>query len=824
MEKKRKLAKLAHLLCNKMTRISLLIFIFFCGNCLQAQKQTGIDSLQNALKNYDAQRAALNKTQYDMADSNKVNILIGLGRLLYNTKKHDKAQQYAEEALRIAEKIGFEKGRGDAYSNMGNIYNFQGNYTEALKNYKASLLIREKIGDRKGVATLYHNMGIIYDYQSNYTEALKNYRAALSIREQMGDKRGIALSYNVMGVFYDNRGNYVEALKYYLAAVKISEEIDNKKGMAAAYSNVGNIYSSQGNYPEALKNYLIALKIREKIGDKQSLANSYDNIGDIYSTQGNYPEALKNHLAALKIYEEIGYKRGIAVSSYYIATIYLKQGNAQDALKMYGAILKIYEEMEDKQGIAANYSNMGDVYKFQGNSLEALKQYMAALKMQEEIGDKHGIITSYINLGELNTQLKNYTAAKRYLDDGLFMAKEMGWKEAIKDSYEVLTTLDSATETWREAYLHHQLYIIYRDSLLNEENTKKLTQTQMQYVFDKKQDSLTLENTKKELSLRKEMELKALKYEYEKKQAAAKTEKEKEELKFEQLLKAKEIENAYAQKIAKAEELQRQKDADRKQREAILRLNQEKKDALNKEEIKRQQNIRNFILLGLLGTLLFALVVFRQRNKVRKEKKRSDALLLNILPEEIATELKETGAIAAKQYNEVTVLFTDFVNFTGISEKLSPTELVAEIHKNFTAFDAIIEKHGLEKIKTIGDAYMAVCGLPQAHKDHAQRVVRASIEIRDFIAQSKGKFQIRIGINSGAVVAGIVGVKKYAYDIWGDTVNTASRIEANSEAGKINISGSTYEIVKEEFSCTYRGKIHAKGKGEVDMYFVEPKK
>lgn len=165
--------------------------------------------------------------------------------------------------------------------------------------------------------------------------------------------------------------------------------------------------------------------------------------------------------------------------------------------------------------------------------------------------------------------------------------------------------------------------------------------------------------------------------------------------------------------------------------------------------------------------------------------------------------------------------FTDFVNFTGISEQLSPTELVAEIHKNFTAFDRIIEKHGLEKIKTIGDAYLAVCGLPNETINHAEKVVSAALEICAFIQQSNSPFQVRIGINSGPVVAGIVGVKKYAYDIWGDTVNTAARMEQNSEAGKINISGATYQLVKNSFDCSHRGKIQAKNKGEIDMYFVE---
>jgi class 3 adenylate cyclase len=211
------------------------------------------------------------------------------------------------------------------------------------------------------------------------------------------------------------------------------------------------------------------------------------------------------------------------------------------------------------------------------------------------------------------------------------------------------------------------------------------------------------------------------------------------------------------------------------------------------------------------------------------EKKKSDDLLLNILPEEVAEELKEKGSAQAKQFDEVTVMFTDFKNFTQISERLSPTELVNEIDACFKSFDNIIGKYGIEKIKTIGDSYMCVGGLPVANTTHATDIVKAAFEIQQFMHErsqerknaNKEIFEIRIGIHTGPVVAGIVGVKKFAYDIWGDTVNLASRMEQNSEAGKVNISGSTYELVKDKFSCIHRGKISAKNKGEIDMYFVE---
>ncbi len=221
------------------------------------------------------------------------------------------------------------------------------------------------------------------------------------------------------------------------------------------------------------------------------------------------------------------------------------------------------------------------------------------------------------------------------------------------------------------------------------------------------------------------------------------------------------------------------------------------------------------------------LQVTERTQELQLEKKKSDDLLLNILPQEVAEELKEKGESKAQYYDEVSVLFTDFVNFTSISEKMGVEELLAELNANFTAFDQIMEKHGLEKIKTIGDAYLAVSGLPLKNEQHAQNAVAAALDIIAFVEERKKQVPnglgIRIGIHSGSLIAGIVGVKKFAYDIWGDTVNTAARMEQSSEPGKVNISNTTFDLVKTEFNCEHRGKLSVKGKGEMDMYFVNNK-
>ena len=223
--------------------------------------------------------------------------------------------------------------------------------------------------------------------------------------------------------------------------------------------------------------------------------------------------------------------------------------------------------------------------------------------------------------------------------------------------------------------------------------------------------------------------------------------------------------------------------------------------------------------------------VEQQKVELEKQKNLSDDLLLNILPYEVAEELKAKGSADVKLIDEVTVLFTDFIDFTILSEKFSPKDLVAEIHECFSAFDHIVQKHHVEKIKTIGDSYLAAGGLPQQSPFSAANTVRAGLEMMDFMTERKKEregsgllgFDMRIGIHTGSLVAGIVGVKKFQYDIWGDTVNTAHRMEIHGQAGEVNISKTTYDLIKDEreFRFINRGKIQAKNKGYLNMYFVE---
>ncbi|MEL7021536.1 MAG: adenylate/guanylate cyclase domain-containing protein, partial [Bacteroidota bacterium] len=262
-------------------------------------------------------------------------------------------------------------------------------------------------------------------------------------------------------------------------------------------------------------------------------------------------------------------------------------------------------------------------------------------------------------------------------------------------------------------------------------------------------------------------------------------------------------------------------------------------------ELKTEQgrNLRNLLVLISGFLILLAAVIYsrfrasrkarkqleKQSREIKEERERSEELLLNILPKPIAEQLKEKGKVPAERFDHVTVLFTDFKDFTKISEQLSPEQLVAEIDNCFKGFDFIISQYSsIEKIKTIGDAYMCVSGLTQ-RRSIPNEIIKAALEIQEFLKetaevkrqQGLPYFEARIGLHTGPVVAGVVGINKFAYDIWGDTVNIASRIESACEPGEVNISESTYNEIRYSFDCQYRGKVEAKSKGMIDMYYVK---
>ena len=358
--------------------------------------------------------------------------------------------------------------------------------------------------------TLLNNLSMLCWRDADYNRA-KNYaNQALVLASGPNQselaKRGRSNAFNNIGLCAMYLGNYSEALKDHFAALKIRQEIQYKRGIAGSYHNIGLVYYLQGNYPEALKYHFSSLKINEELGDKQGIADCYSNLGIIYDEQSNYQEALKNDLASLKLDEELGDKQGVAIAYNNIGNIYDSQGNYAEALKNYFASLKIKQELGDKRGTANSYNNIGNIYYSQANYPEALKYHNESLKIREAIRDKQGIATSYIWLGNIHIKLKKNSEAKKFLADALALSRETGSKESIKDSYSGLATLDSAEGKGTEAYEHYKLYVAYRDSIINEDNTEKTIRAQMTYDFDKKEAAAKAEQDQKDMLTAQEKE------------------------------------------------------------------------------------------------------------------------------------------------------------------------------------------------------------------------------------------------------------------------------------------------------------------------------
>jgi adenylate cyclase len=521
------------------------------------------------------------------------------------------------------------------------------------------------------------------------------------------------------------------------------------------------------------------LVLSEQAGYQKGIGKGYNAIAFAYYWKGNYPSALESHQKALKIFEEIGEKQGLGESYNGIASLYSDYGNYSEALKNYLVSLKIRQEIGDKKGMAGSYNNIGEIYRLQRNFPKALESYSAALKINEETGNTNWQAINYYNIGLIYEEQENYAEALKNYFTSL---KEMEDKDGIASINISIGNIYTKQKKFNEAALYldkgltianeiSSLYLM-RDvhsalAMLNSaQGNHKEAMINYKLFIDARDSMFSQENNKKLVQHQ-------MQYEFDKKET---------------LTKAK-----------------------------------------NEKELQKQTLLRNGFIGGTILFLLLAVAIFIGLQKTGKAKKKSEQLLLNILPAEVAEEIKTTGTAKAKAFTMVTVMFTDFKDFTTVSEKISAELLVDEIHTCFSAFDHILQKHKIEKIKTIGDAYLCASGLPVSNYTHAIDMLNASFEIRDYMKQRKGEkeakgeipFELRIGIHTGPVVAGIVGVKKYAYDIWGDTVNLAARMEQNSEAGKVNISGSTYELVKEKFTCEHRGKIQVKNKGEIDMYFVE---
>jgi adenylate cyclase len=597
---------------------------------------------------------------------------------------------------------------------------------------------------------------------------------------------------------YYEIGDTEKALLLFENNLLIYQKYDKQQKVGECYSYIAYIAYSKGNYSEALSFFKKVIVALTRAKDEKGIANALNNIGAVYYSLGNYPKALDFYKQAVVIQEKIGAEKGEAITTMNIGGIYSKMRDYDSAMNYYDKVSTIFRKLGDEVGIAKMLIEVGYISMMKNDYNKSLNEYRQALAISEKEKERNLEIEVLSNLGELFYKQSDFQKALYYFNRCLKYAEKISSLQ-----YKSRSRISTGN-------IYHQLG----------KNQKAIEKCKIGLILAEKLGAVSVEKDACECLYNSYKSLGnnqlALLY-YEKVNI------------FEDSLHSEETANKMMNM-----EFQKQQLVDSiayVKKQSII-------EQKHKEEVQRKEKQRNIIIATLCIMLVVAGGLWSSLNFVRKsrealriEKDRSEKLLLNILPEEIAEELKQKGSVNARDFSLVSILFTDFKSFTQTAEKMTPQSLVGEINVCFKAFDLISEKYQIEKIKTIGDAYMAAGGIPHPDENSLKNIVLAGLEMQAFVTQrgienaliQKPSFEMRLGIHAGPIVAGIVGVKKFQYDVWGDTVNTASRIESNGMVGKVNISESLYQLIKDEecFTFEYRGNITAKGKGEIKMYFVE---
>ncbi len=631
---------------------------------------------------------------------------------------------------------------------------------------------------------------LLYD-ASRYEEARASLDESLELCLQGPDKHKLPDIYRMQGIVLEALGNPAKSLDYFKLSYQASLEYKDSIGLSKALNSLG--ISNQfylGNYQQAIEYYLQAIAINKAMNRNSGLGNNYYNLSTSYASLGNTVKALQYQLDALKQFELTRDTVGIQDAYNSIGNTYSLQNDFPKAMEYFQKSLDLSLRTKDQVSEALVRINIGNLKVEMKEFDEAGDQLREGVRILEAIGNRYYLDHGYLNLGKYYLKISDTGQARTYLEKAVIQAREDNDDAALASSLSGLGSVAYVERRYAMSlgYLHEA--IPFAKKLESKEALSDIYERMYQTYAALGQADKELESYRNYIAYRDSLtDI----------QSIRETTRQEMEFNFDKKQLADSLAFAHQQSI---KELQ----------------------------IRRGRSQRNMALLGMVLLIASTGLVYRQYRFTKKARKRSDELLLNILPAEIAQELKIHGKARARDFEEVSILFTDFKGFTKSASRLSAEELIQEINHCFEGFDHIMDRYGIEKIKTIGDAYMAAGGLPVPSADSCKRTVLAALEMQDFITrrieEKKAKHQIpfrmRVGIHTGPVVAGIAGVKKFQYDLWGDTVNTASRLESYGAVGKVNISQSTYDLVKDDprFAFEPRGKVPVKGKGRLAMYFV----
>ena len=526
------------------------------------------------------------------------------------------------------------------------------------------------------------------------------------------------------------------------------------------------------------------------MNNKLYLHRGYLQKGNKKRLFGDLEEALEAYFKSVEAALDAKFIKGEGVAYTAIADIYSISNNHPNAKMYYSKAIATLRKSDDLIALGSTISNAGDEYLNTENYDTALVYFKESGIIFEKADYLIGKAYSLGNIGIVYANTGDHSLAEKNINQAIKILEEAG------DYYPICVYLISMCD----------IYLQKGDKRNAMSYALRSLQLAEQYGL---KDQVSDANLKLSELFEKDDKL-AESFKYYKNHIAYRD-------------SVNDIRS-----VQKMADLRTDYEVSQKQVEVDL-LHQQKKT----QRIVVISTVIALFLIFLLALALYRRNLFiKKTNKIiEEERNRSDNLLLNILPEETAQELKQNGKVRAKRFESVTVLFTDFKGFTTYAENLSPEDLVETVDFYFSKFDEIMEKFGLEKIKTVGDAYMCAGGLHFHTEGHAHKMVMAAFEIAEFVNNCKmqksaneTRFEIRIGISTGPLVAGVVGTKKFAYDIWGDTVNIAARMESNSVPGRINVSANTYQLIKDAFDCEYRGEIEVKNRGMMKMYFVNDKK
>jgi adenylate cyclase len=513
------------------------------------------------------------------------------------------------------------------------------------------------------------------------------------------------------------------------------------------------------------------------------------------------------------------------------------------------------EEAEAPREKIALLIKLGEAYKAKRDYKEALDYAQDAVQLAANLNDKGTLAQLAMLKGEINYIDRSYSRADTEYKNAFAYARQAGDLGLMAESTQKRAEVMNRQRKYRQAsQIYEEAFEFFSGRSVSKLSTdydvlkEQLSRDQRKLEKEKadlEREIQRLQNDRNQILTEKQnLENKQVELVQQHQEVNQQLSQTSEQLASIEEEKDKALQQAQVASEKLEEKDSKLKEMSKQQLEQAYKLKEAEMEAQAAQmEIQRNRSFLNMAFLAAGALILIALILYgryrssrkakrtlEEKNKtIQHERERSDELLLNILPASIAHELKEYGKASAKQYKEVTVLFSDFKNFTKVAEALTPQELVKELDKCFKAFDFIVSQYSdVEKIKTIGDAYMCASGLTE-RQTLPNNLIKAALEMQEFLEEYKqerirmGKpyFEARIGLHTGPVVAGVVGVNKFAYDIWGDTVNIAARMEANSLEGQVNISEDTYKRVKYHFECEYRGKVQAKNKGAVDMYFVK---